>query len=98
MSDRPRGHVVPYPGATLAPPLNPIRLRYPSEIDGPPPAPVWTVDNMLLPGTVCLIAGASKIGKSLVGQQMLTAIALGREWMGRATEQARCIAIFCEDR
>lgn len=53
---------------------------------------------MLLPGTVCLVAGASNIGKTLLGQQMLTAIALGREWLGRATEQARCLAVFCEDR
>lgn len=79
-------------------PLSPIRLRYPAEIEGPPPAPRWIVDNMLLPGTVTLMAGASNIGKTLAMQQMLTAVALGIAWMGRATEQARCLAVFGEDR
>lgn len=73
------------------------RLRYPSDITGPPPPPVWTVDGMIRPGTVCLFAGASTVGKTLAAQQMLTAIALGREWMGRPTEQARAFALFTED-
>lgn len=73
------------------------RIRYPSDITGPPPPDIWLVDGVLLPGTVSLVAGASKIGKSLSVQQMLVAIALGREWMGRPTEQARCFAVFTED-
>jgi hypothetical protein len=95
MSDR-SGNVVRLPGASLALP-QPLSLRYAGDIDGPPPAPHWTVDGVLLPGTVCLFAGASNIGKSLATLQMLVAIALGQEWMGRATEQGRCLAIFCED-
>lgn len=94
MSDR--GNVVRLPGANLALP-QPLALRYAGDIDGPPPAPHWTVDGVLLPGTVCLFAGASNIGKSLATLQLLTAVALGQEWMGRATEQARCLAVFCED-
>ncbi len=97
MSDRGRA-VVPFPRAAPAPILNPIRLRYPSDINGPPPPPRWTVDAMLLPGTVCLLSGASNVGKSLAAHQLLSAIALGVPWMGRATEQARCLAVFCEDR
>ena len=98
MSEAPRGNVVRLPNAAPAQVISPLRIRYPSEIDGPPPPPLWLCDNMLLAGTVCLIAGASNVGKSLASMQLLTAIALGRDWMGRATEQARCLAIFCEDR
>lgn len=92
-----RGNVVRLPVAP-SPILSPIKLRYPSEIEGPPPPPIWICDGMLLAGTVCLMTGASKTGKSLATQQLLTAIALGREWMGRSTVQTRALAMFCEDR
>ncbi len=91
-----RGNVVRLPGADAALP-QPLQLRYAGDIDGPPPAPHWLVDSVLLPGTVCLFAGAPDGGKSLATLQMLVAVALGRDWVGRATEQARCLAIFCED-
>lgn len=93
-----QSNVVALPTAQPASVVEPLRLRYPSEIEHAPPPPHWLLDGMLLPGTVCLLTGASTIGKSLAAQQMLTAIALGREWMGRQTEQARCLAFFCEDR
>ena len=97
MSDRPRGNVVRLPNAAAPPVISPLCIRYPSEIEGPPPAPHWLCDSVLLPGTVCLLAGASNIGKSLAAMQLLMAVALGCDWMGRATEQARCLAMFCED-
>lgn len=95
------GNVEHFPADRARPPAAvPLkhRLRYPSEIEGVPPAPLWLVDAMLLPGTVCLLSGAPSIGKSLAAMQMLTAISLGEHWMGRATVQARCLAMFCEDR
>lgn len=96
MTDGMRANVVPLPGVNLAL-LQPLALRYAGDIDGPPPPPHWTVDGVLLPGTVCLFAGASNIGKSLATLQLIIATSLGLEWMGRATEQARCLAVFCED-
>lgn len=98
MNTRQRSNVVALPNAAPLPIIQPLRLRYPSEIEHAPPPPHWLLDGMLLPGTVCLLTGAPNIGKSLAAQQMLTAIALGRDWMGRQAEQARCLAFFCEDR
>ena len=95
MSD-PRGNVVAHPAAKLALP-QPLSLSYAGDIDGPPDPPRWLVDGVLLPGTVTLFAGAPDVGKSLATLQMLVAIALGRDWLGRACEQARCLAVFCED-
>lgn len=95
MSDR-GGNVHRFPGTASSRP-EPLRPRYAGDIEGPPPPPRWVVDGILLPGAVTLFAGAPDVGKSLVSLQMLVAIALGREWLGRATEQARCLAVFCED-
>jgi hypothetical protein len=92
-----RGRVI-RPDAWSAPTLpQPLSLRYAGDIEGPPPAPHWLLDGVLLPGTVCLFCGASNVGKSLATLQMLVAIALGREWLGRVSEQARCLAVFAED-
>jgi RecA-family ATPase len=75
----------------------PIQVFYPATIDGPPPAPRWTVDGLLLPGSVCLLTGIPGIGKSLLLQQLMTAIALGLPWLNKDVVQARCHALFCED-
>ena len=92
-----QSNVVRLPNVEPAADIQPLRLRYPSEIEHAPPPPRWLLDGILLPGAVTLFTGASTIGKSLAAQQMLTAVALGREWMGRHVEQARCLALFCED-
>lgn len=75
----------------------PIEVFYPATIDGPPPAPRWVVDGLLLPGSVCLLTGIPGVGKSLMLQQLLTAIALEQPWLNKAVVQARCHALFCED-
>ena len=57
----------------------------------------WIIDGLLMRGTTCLLAGPPKVGKSLALQQMLSAIALGKECFGRETVSARCFGLFCED-
>jgi RecA-family ATPase len=75
----------------------PIEIFYPATIEGPPPPPRWIVDGLLLPGSVCLLTGIPGVGKSLLLQQMCTAIALEKPWLNKQTIQARCHALFAED-
>jgi RecA-family ATPase len=48
-------------------------------------------------GAVTLLAGIQKIGKSLMLQQILSAVALGKPCLGLHTERARAFGYFCED-
>jgi RecA-family ATPase len=55
------------------------------------------VDGAFLAGTVAMMSGDGGLGKSLLMQQLATAAALGRKWVGFATKPCRTLAIFCED-
>jgi len=48
-------------------------------------------------GCVTSIYGCGGIGKSMLAQQLGTAAALGRYWLGIETERCRVLALFCED-
>lgn len=78
--------------------IEPFQPFYASQMEGRQPRPrEWLIDGVLLRGTVVLLAGPPKIGKTLLGQQMLTAIALGAEWLGRPCRRARAFGLWCED-
>lgn len=62
-----------------------------------PPALDWIVDGCLLTGTVSMLSGDGGLGKSLLLQQLLTAAALGIEWLGLRTKRVRTFGFFCED-
>ncbi len=62
-----------------------------------PPRPDWMVEGCFLRGTVAILAGDGGLGKSLLCQQLITAAALGAEWLGLRTVKARSLAVFCED-
>lgn len=98
MSDNP---VRRFPAERARPPARPIEPFEPfyvAQMEGREPKPRrWLVDGILARQTVLLFAGPPKIGKSLLVQQMLTAIATGRPWLNRETVQARCLGLFCED-
>lgn len=71
---------------------------YASELQGRvPPRREWLVDGVAMRKTVVLFAGAPKIGKSLLLQQLLTAGALGLPWLGRETVSTRSFGMFTED-
>lgn len=53
---------------------------------GLPPARAWALDSWLGMGHVTLLAGMGGVGKSLLAQQMGTALALGREFIVKPTE------------
>lgn len=71
---------------------------YASEMEGQEPEPRrWMVDGVCERGTVLLFAGPTKIGKSLLMQQLMTSTTLGRPWLGVHCERARTLALYGED-
>jgi hypothetical protein len=68
-----------------------------SEILDRPKPREWIVDAMVPRKTVVLLAGAPKVGKSLLLQQMLTSVSQGVPWIGCHTEQVKALGIFLED-
>lgn len=62
-----------------------------------PPPHDWIVDGCFLRGTVAMLSGDGGLGKSLLMQQLCTAAALGKAWLGLDTKPSRTFAMFCED-
>lgn len=65
--------------------------------DGTAPKLDWLVDGCFLHRSVALISGDGGLGKSLLMQQLCTAAALGRDWLGIGTKRVKTYALFCED-
>jgi RecA-family ATPase len=64
---------------------------------GDPPEREWLVDGLVPMGTVTFISGDGGLGKSLLGQQLVMAAALGARWCGKPVRQTPSVALFCED-
>lgn len=62
-----------------------------------PPAREWMLDGWLPRRRAAYITGAGGAGKSLLGQQLATCIALGEPLFGIATQQAPAIYLTAED-
>jgi RecA-family ATPase len=78
--------------------IHPLRAHNFAELgDVPPPPREWLVEGLIPFGTVTFISGDGGVGKTLLGQQLIMAAALGLPWIGRPTKQAGSIALFCED-
>lgn len=70
----------------------------PASWDGEPiPRIPWLIENIALTGAVTLISGEGGRGKSQLMQQLCSAVALGREWVGKPTTRGRAIYFACED-
>lgn len=96
MSDR--SNIVRLPATRSAPAIEPFTAFYASQMEGRTPKPRdWIIDGVLLRRSVMLFAGAPKIGKSILLQQLLTATALGQPWLDRDTVQAKSFGMFAED-
>lgn len=65
------------------------------EGEPPPREFAWGADIPLRQTT--MLTGPGGIGKSLLAQQMLTAIALGRPFLGRDTRPMPALYVTCED-
>lgn len=78
-----------------ASPLVPLDLAALAQRDPVPKA--FIIPKLAPAGEVSLFSGAGAIGKSLLAQQLCTAIAAGRKTLGLNLEQAPAIYLTCED-
>jgi RecA-family ATPase len=62
-----------------------------------PPERSWVVERMAPAGVLTLFSGDGGLGKSLLLQQLLSCIALGKPWLGVNVKHGRAIGFFCED-
>ena len=78
--------------------IEPYRSISPISWAGQSPQPYdWMVDGAMLRGTVSMLSGDGGVGKSLLAQQLLTAAAVGVDWLGLATKPCAAYGFFCED-
>ncbi|TXN20389.1 AAA family ATPase [Methylobacterium sp. WL9] len=65
--------------------------------DRPVTPPEWLVENWIPHKQVTLLYGDGGVGKTLIAQQLATAMAAGRNWLGLPTRRARVMCFLCED-
>jgi RecA-family ATPase len=65
---------------------------------GDPPEREWLVEGLIPMGTVTFMSGDGGLGKSLLGQQLVMAAALGASWCGKPVKPMPSVALFCEDK
>lgn len=65
--------------------------------DGEPPARDWAITGWLGMGHVTLLAALGSMGKSLLAQQLGSALVLGRDFVDTITAPRRVLAWFAED-
>ncbi len=86
------------PGPWKGPRPQPFEPFSPAEWHGHEPPPYdWIVDGCFLRGTVAMLSGDGGLGKSLLMQQLLTAAAMGKSWLGLDTKPCKGFVMFCED-
>ena len=61
------------------------------------PARAWVLDEWIPKGTTTLFTGAAGVGKSLMAQQLATAVATGTPFVGLGVEQGVALYLTCED-
>jgi RecA-family ATPase len=66
-------------------------------VDAPIPPRRWIVPNWLPVGYTTLCYGEAGTGKTMSGQQLLTACATIGNWLGLPVEKCRAFALYCED-
>ncbi|MFP3020234.1 MAG: AAA family ATPase [Wolbachia sp.] len=62
-----------------------------------PPERKWIIKDWLPVGSVTALYGDGGVGKSLLAQQLMTAAAAGKPWLGIDLEQIKTYGVFCED-
>lgn len=78
--------------------LKPLRVVSPIIWEGRrAPERDWLIEGIVLKKTVSLFSGRGGIGKSLIMQQLMTACALGSEWLGMRVPAVRSFGLFAED-
>lgn len=62
-----------------------------------PPNRDWVIEGWLPTGYVTAIYGDGGVGKSLLAQQLMTAVATGSSWLNIPIKQSKVYALLCED-
>jgi len=62
-----------------------------------PEAPAWLVHGLLPKGALALLAAYPKVGKSTLAAEGAVAVAQGRDFLGRRTEQGGVLLIVAEE-
>ena len=76
----------------------PLRIIDPTQYQGLPiPPRRWLIRDWAPWGYVTGLYGEGGLGKSLVAQQLQTAAAVGRSWLGLETAPMRSLGFYCED-
>jgi RecA-family ATPase len=75
-----------------------LRLIDPREFIGQPvPEREWIVPDWVPVGVTTALYGPGGTGKSLLAQQLMTAAAVGGNWVGIPVEPVPSLGVFCED-
>lgn len=62
-----------------------------------PPQRKWLIENWLPRGCVTALYGDGGVGKSLLMQQLMTALAVGKSFLGVELKSSSTYAVMCED-
>jgi len=57
----------------------------------------WLVSDWIPVGQTTSLYGDGGTGKSLLAQQLMTAAAVGKDWLGLETTSCKTFGVFCED-
>ncbi|TSA02156.1 MAG: hypothetical protein D4R81_05190 [Nitrospiraceae bacterium] len=57
----------------------------------------WVVDGYLAPGSLTLLAGPPKIGKTTLAYDAVDNVALGRPWLGRVVRSCKVLVLGVEE-
>lgn len=75
-----------------------LRVLSLRDLDGLEFPPVqWAVDEFIPTGSLSLMVGRPKAGKSLVAIDLLASVAMGETFLNRATAQGPCVYVPAED-
>ena len=75
-----------------------IERIYDADLIGTPPPMEWLIPDWLPKGEVGAIYGDGGLGKSLLVQQLMTALATGKDWLGHQGEPIKVYGVLCEDK
>jgi RecA-family ATPase len=76
----------------------PLAPLDPATLDGlPVPPREWLVPDWVPMGRVTALYGAGGEGKTILGQMLATACALGAPWLGQPARRCNSLLLFCED-
>lgn len=82
----------------VTPDYKPLKLIHPTLWhDAPIPPRLWLVQDWIPSGSVTSLYGDGGVGKTYLAQQLLTACAVGKNWLGKKTTPGNAIGLFCED-